>query len=328
MKLDHKDQVSEFQVQLQLFFEQLKQKYTSVNSLYSPIFYTLESGGKRFRPMLSYYGNKIAGGNGLAALGAAAAIELFHSFTLIHDDIMDNAPLRRGRTTVFKQFGLNSAVLSGDAMMIMAIQCFEGYEASVVKSLLSRFSSIALEVCEGQQMDMDFEQHEAVAVEAYIEMIRLKTSVLLGFALEAGAIIANATPEQQKALYNFGENIGIAFQIKDDWLDVFGQSDKVGKQHAGDILSSKKTLPYLETLTAIDSNKKAEFINLYHNSSEDKVEKVLSYYNKYNISKKIEIAMNKYYQLAVDAMLKTPNLEIETKTNLIALAKYLIKREE
>ena len=209
--------------------------------LYAPIGYALSSGGKRIRPRLVLMGCELFGGDVKAALPLATAIEVFHNFTLLHDDIMDNADTRRGRATVHKKWDANTAILSGDAMLIKAYEQLEGVAASKLPELLHLFSRTALEVCEGQQYDMDFEQSAQVSLSDYFNMIRLKTAVLLGAALKMGAIVANASAEDANHLYAFGINIGIAFQLRDDYLDVYGNEQNFGKKIGGDILCGKRT---------------------------------------------------------------------------------------
>ncbi|MCH5305429.1 MAG: polyprenyl synthetase family protein [Rikenella sp.] len=223
------------------------------HGLYDPIRYILEDGGKRIRPLLCLMGADLYSGAPLEALSAAVAIEVFHNFTLLHDDIMDNAALRRGRPTVHKKWNANSAILSGDAMLILAYRILQdgapGCGAGKLPELLRVFSRAAMEVCQGQQYDMDFETSERiVSQEAYIEMIRLKTSVLLAAALEMGAIVGGASDAERKALYDFGVRLGLAFQIQDDLLDTYGDAETFGKQIGGDIAAGKKTFLHIAAM--------------------------------------------------------------------------------
>ncbi|MFM7472839.1 MAG: polyprenyl synthetase family protein, partial [Crocinitomicaceae bacterium] len=214
----------------------------SPENLYDPLRYFFELEGKRLRPALTLMTAENFGGQGKDALHAAMAVEIFHNFSLIHDDIMDEAPFRRGKETVHTKWNNHIAILSGDVLFVKAYESLAKCEAKYLPVLLNLFNKTATEVCEGQQMDMDFESRESVSEEEYIEMIRLKTSVLLGCAIQFGGIVSDLDEKMQKALYDFGQYIGIAFQIKDDLLDLYGESEKVGKQIGGDVLSDKKTL--------------------------------------------------------------------------------------
>ena len=210
-------------------------------TLYDPISYIMQLGGKRLRPIMVLASTEAFGGDAKQALNACMGIEVFHNFTLMHDDIMDDAPLRRGKQTVHEKWGVNSGILSGDAMIIQAYQLLNTYQAPLSTQLMDLFNTTALEVCEGQQLDMEFEERSDVLIEEYLEMIRLKTSVLLAAALKMGAQIAGASDEVQENIYLFGQEIGLAFQLRDDYLDAFGDPATFGKQVGGDILSDKKT---------------------------------------------------------------------------------------
>ncbi|QAA82501.1 polyprenyl synthetase family protein [Aequorivita sp. H23M31] len=213
--------------------------------LYEPIQYILSLGGKRIRPALTLMVCEFFGTEFKKAIPAALAVELFHNFSLMHDDIMDQAPLRRGKTSVHEKWDVNTAILSGDAMLILAYRYFEDYEPRIFQELAKLFSETALQVCEGQQFDMDFETREDVQVVEYIQMIEQKTAVLLGAAMKMGAIVADASEEDKEIMYQFGKNLGIAFQLQDDYLDVFGNPETFGKQVGGDIIANKKTFLYL-----------------------------------------------------------------------------------
>ncbi len=209
--------------------------------LYEPIAYTLASGGKRLRPQLVLLGTELFGGKATEALPAALAIEVFHNFTLLHDDLMDKAPVRRGKPTVYKRWNDNTAILSGDQMMIEAYRLLAQLPDAVLPTVLRLFNRMATEICEGQQYDMEFETRNDVSLDEYMHMIRLKTSVLLATALQIGAYIAGATEAEQRALYDYGIHVGLAFQIQDDVLDVYGDPATFGKTVGGDILCNKKT---------------------------------------------------------------------------------------
>lgn len=258
----------------------LKQNVTKTEpkTLYEPMHYILNLGGKRIRPILVMLSCDIFGGDYKKSMYAALAVEIFHNFSLIHDDIMDKALLRRGKPTVHSKWNLNTGILSGDAMQILAYQYFEKYDANVFKELAIIFSKTALEVCEGQQYDLDFETTLSVSVEQYLEMIRLKTAVLLGGALQMGAVVARTSAENKEIIYNFGIDLGLAFQLQDDYLDTFGSTETFGKKIGGDILENKKTILFLKALKFANTSEKEELIALYSNtynvSEEEKISKV------------------------------------------------------
>ncbi|MFD1161668.1 polyprenyl synthetase family protein [Hwangdonia seohaensis] len=235
-------------------------------TLYNPIKYILNLGGKRLRPVLTLMTADIFSNDYKKALPAALSIEVFHNFSLVHDDIMDDAPLRRGQKTVHEKWDVNTGILSGDAMLIMAYQLFENYEANIFQALAKLFSKTALEVCEGQQYDIDFETKNDVTVAAYLKMIEYKTAVLVGAAMKMGAIVANASAEDQNNIYEFGKNLGIAFQLQDDYLDAFGNPETFGKQVGGDIIENKKTYLYIKALEFSNETQRAELQKLFSNN--------------------------------------------------------------
>ncbi|MBE7629847.1 polyprenyl synthetase family protein [Tenacibaculum piscium] len=247
-------------------------------NLYEPIDYILQIGGKRIRPMLTLMASDIFSGDYKKAMPAALAVEVFHNFTLVHDDIMDDAPLRRGHKTVHEKWDINTGILSGDAMLILAYQYFENYEPIVFQKLAKLFSKTALEVCDGQQLDVDFETRNDVTIAEYIKMITLKTSVLVAAALKMGAIVADASEEQAQHLYNYGLNLGIAFQLQDDYLDTYGNPENFGKQVGGDIMENKKTFLYLKALEVSNTSDKEKLLQFYSkkqkNNTENNIEKV------------------------------------------------------
>jgi geranylgeranyl diphosphate synthase type II len=243
-------------------------------NLYKPIEYILELGGKRLRPILVLMGADAFGGDYQEAMNGAAAVEVFHNFTLLHDDIMDDAPLRRSKATVHEKWDVNTAILSGDAMLILSYQLLETYEGNSYKSLMKLFNQTALEVCEGQQYDMDFETRTNVTVDEYINMIRLKTSVLVAAALKMGAIIAGTDEEEAQKIYDFGLNLGLAFQLQDDFLDVYGDPMTFGKQVGGDIIENKKTYLYIQALKLASLEEKEELENLFSLNLEDNTDKI------------------------------------------------------
>lgn len=252
--------------------------------LYEPIRYILSLGAKRMRPQLLLMGCDLFGGNTDAALKPALGIEFFHNFTLMHDDIMDNAPLRRSKETVHKKWNSNIAILSGDAMFVQSFQLMMQVEDSLIKEVLDLFSKTAIEVCEGQQLDMDFE-NQLVSIADYLHMIELKTAVLLAASLKIGALIAYAKNDDADHLYSFGRNIGIGFQLQDDYLDVYGDDTKFGKQVGGDILSNKKTFLLLKAMELADAGtlKKLEDLLYHEKDAEKKVSGVTTIYNQLGV---------------------------------------------
>lgn len=272
-------------------------------NLYEPIHYILQLGGKRLRPVLTLLTCELFGGDVKKAFDAALAVEVFHNFTLIHDDIMDSAPIRRGKQTVHVKWDENTGILSGDAMMILAYQCIETYEPVIFKKLMVLFSKTALEVCEGQQLDMDFETRDDVTIPEYLTMITNKTSVLVAAAMKMGTIIAGVEKSEADKIYNFGLNLGLAFQLQDDYLDTFGDQSTFGKQIGGDILENKKTFLYLKALEVCNIEDKESLLKHYSNltDSENKVTAVTKLFKSNNISeitiKEIEVYSNKAFEV-------------------------------
>ncbi len=289
-------------------------------NLYEPMYYILQLGGKRLRPILTILTCDLFNGNAKEAYDAALAIEIFHNFTLIHDDIMDSAPIRRGKETVHHKWDLNTGILSGDAMMILALQCFESYEPVVFKKLVQLFNKTGLEVCEGQQLDIDFETRNDVSIDEYIKMITYKTSVLVAAAMKMGAIIANATEKDTESIYKFGLNLGIAFQLQDDYLDTFGNSESFGKQIGGDIIENKKTFLYLKCLQVSNSVDKESLLGLYNSNkvTNTKVAEVTELFKKNEIA---EITINEIAVYTNKAFEILNNLEI-TKEKKIMLKNF------
>lgn len=242
--------------------------------LYEPVQYILSLGGKRLRPVLTLLTCEFFSGEYQKAIDAALAVELFHNFSLIHDDIMDQAPLRRGVETVHTKWDVNTGILSGDAMLILAYQYFENYPPEQFLELAKLFSKTALEVCEGQQYDIDFETRNEVTLSEYLRMIEYKTAVLVAAAMKMGAIVAEASRESKEAIYEFGRNLGIAFQLQDDYLDVFGSPDTFGKQLGGDIIANKKTILYLTALENAGPKEVEELKHWYSICPKDPAQKV------------------------------------------------------
>ncbi|WP_314277255.1 polyprenyl synthetase family protein [Capnocytophaga sputigena] len=241
-------------------------------NLYEPMRYILQLGGKRLRPILTLIATDLFDADYHKALNAAMAIEMFHNFSLVHDDIMDKASLRRGETTVHKKWNTNIAILSGDAMLVKAYQLLDDYPSDVFSLLTKILSRTALKVCEGQQWDMDFETQTEVSIPDYLQMIRYKTAVLIGAALQMGVIIANASPENQMPIYTFGEELGLAFQLQDDYLDAFGD-ESFGKRIGGDIIENKKTILYLTALKLADEQQRKTLLQHYA-TTEDSQQKI------------------------------------------------------
>lgn len=247
--------------------------------LYKPVQYILSLGGKRMRPVLTLMAADIFGADCKEALPAAVAVEMFHNFSLVHDDIMDDAPLRRGNQTVHEKWNLNTAILSGDAMLILAYQFFEEYEPVIFRSLAKLFSKTALEVCEGQQWDVDFEERNDVTEPEYLKMIEYKTAVLVGAAMKMGGIVAKTSEENCNLIYDFGLNLGIAFQLQDDYLDAFGDPATFGKQIGGDIIENKKTYLYLKALAQANEFEKQNLLQWFSVQPEDHSDKVVAVKN-------------------------------------------------
>ncbi len=297
--------------------------------LYAPVKYILDLGGKRMRPILTLIGTDLFGGKLEDSYKSALGIEVFHNFTLLHDDIMDKAPLRRGRDTVHEKWSVNAAILSGDVMFVQAFTLVTSCKDEYLRAVIDIFNVTAIEVCEGQQLDMEFETRDDVTLDEYLEMIRLKTSVLVGCALELGAVLANASKKDSRALYYFGMNLGMAFQIKDDILDVFGDASLVGKQVGGDILSNKKTyllLKAIEDADDVQSNELRHWINNGHNNPQEKVKAVTSIFEDLNIKEKADQLMNDYYFKSIDA-LNSINISDENKNYLRGFAEALMNRQ-
>lgn len=265
--------IEQYRSQFLAHMEQ-KVKIKEPVNLYKPISYILNLGGKRLRPVLTLMTTDIFGGDYKKALDAALAVEVFHNFSLVHDDIMDEAPLRRGKQTLHKKWDLNTGILSGDAMLIYSYQLLESYPAMTFKKLLQVFSQTALEVCEGQQYDVDFENREDVTIPEYLIMIQNKTAVLVAAAMKMGAIIAEKPDDLQDLIYDFGKNLGIAFQLQDDYLDAFGDPESFGKQVGGDIIENKKTYLYLKALEMGTPKQAQELEHLYSIKPKDAKDKI------------------------------------------------------
>ena len=307
----------------QMFTDHIE-KYTISavpENLYAPVNYILSLEGKRIRPILTLISADIFSGSPKKALNAALAGEVFHNFSLVHDDIMDSADLRRGNTTVHKKWDNSTAILSGDVMLILAYQIFENYEPNIFVPMATLFSKTAIKVCEGQQLDIDFEKKQEISFDEYLLMITYKTAELIGVAMKMGAIIANATTADQEKIYEFGKNLGIAFQLQDDYLDCFGNENDFGKKIGGDIIGKKKTFLYIKTLELLSGNEKSNFISLYnspYDNSKDKIALVKDMYNKCNIENEVTAEIQKYTDSAFQILesLKLPKEKNEFLKNI------------
>jgi geranylgeranyl diphosphate synthase type II len=297
------------------------------STLYDPLSYFLGLGGKRIRPVLCLMGNELFDEIHPDAYPMAAAVELFHNFTLIHDDIMDKAPLRRGKPTLHTLHGEPTALLGGDVMLVMAYEYLDRIDGSHLKGILHLFNRTAMEVCEGQQLDMDFESMQQVGMDQYIHMIGLKTSVLLAASLRMGSIIGGASEGNQHHMYEFGRNLGIAFQIQDDYLDAFGDPEKFGKQVGGDIKSNKKTFLLIRALESSAPAELSELKACLASDTEDKVERVLEVYRKAGVDKWAGELKLQYLEKAA-RHLEEIAVVSGRKAMLVELMDFLVSRDK
>ncbi len=293
--------------------------------LYDAAQHILEGGGKRLRPVMVLMGSELFGEIPADAWPVATAIELFHNFTLIHDDIMDKAPLRRGRATVHTRFNEPSALLAGDVMLLQAYDSLNQATAQLVPGLISLLNKTGREVCEGQQLDMEFEQAVSVSSQAYLGMIERKTAVLLAAGLKMGAMTAGASSDAQGLLYDFGRKLGLAFQIQDDLLDAFGDPETFGKQPGGDILQNKKTFLLVESLETAPPDIKKQLTGLLSYTGPDKVEQVLELYRKCGVDEEAREVQERYTREA-ESLLDAIDVSSERKEPLMELAGTLLKR--
>lgn len=297
--------------------------------LYAPVEYVLSLGGKRIRPVLMLMAYNLYREDISSIYSPATGIEVYHNYTLLHDDLMDRADVRRGKPTVHKVWDDNTAILSGDAMLVLAYQYMAGSAPEHLKEVMDLFSLTALEICEGQQLDMEFEGRNDVAEDEYIEMIRLKTAVLLAASLKIGAILAGASAEDANHLYNFGVQIGVAFQLQDDLLDVYGDPEVFGKKIGGDILCNKKTYMLIKALARADGAQRTEldgWLGKEEYNPSEKISAVTELYNQLNIRGICESKMREYYTLAMES-LEAVNVAGEKKKELKSLMKLLMYRE-
>lgn len=320
-------ELSHYQDLISAYFTELHLNKEPKN-LYEPIEYILHLGGKRMRPILTLMATEVFDVDCKKALAAATAIEVFHNFSLVHDDIMDDAPLRRGNETVHEKWNVNTGILSGDAMLILAYQHFEEYEPKIFRELAKLFSKTALEVCEGQQYDVDFETREDVTIPEYLKMIEYKTAVLVGAAMKMGAIVAETSEENANLIYDFGLNLGIAFQLQDDYLDAFGDPETFGKQVGGDIIENKKTYLYLKAMEFSNADEKEQLTHLFSiqpSDNTDKIESVKSIFNQTKASEATQKAIQEYTFKAFETLEKM-NVSNDKKVMLKAFGENLMSR--
>lgn len=311
-----------------LEFLNAQQQEREPKNLYEPIRYILGLGGKKMRPVLTLMSAEIFDVDYVKALPAALAVEVFHNFSLVHDDIMDDAPLRRGNITVHEKWNINTGILSGDAMLILAYQYFEQYEPFIFRELAKLFSKTALEVCEGQQWDVDFETRTDVTIPEYLKMIEYKTAVLVAAAMKMGAIVAETSAENGDLIYDFGLNLGLAFQLQDDYLDAFGNPATFGKQIGGDIIENKKTYLYLKAIEFASAEEKAKLLQLFSVSLEEnatKIEEVKTIFNATGATKATQQAIQDYTLMAF-ATLDKMNISSEKKSMLRSFGENLMNR--
>lgn len=321
------DIISQYREQFVTYLK-AKARLGEPRNLYEPVQYILGLGGKRMRPILTLMTAEAFGGKAEDAMDAALAIEMFHNFSLVHDDIMDDAPLRRGKTTVHEKWDVNTGILSGDAMLILSYQFFESYPAEMYFELTKLFSKTSLEVCEGQQYDVDFETRDDVTIPEYLKMIEYKTSVLVAAAMKMGAIVANASQKDANAIYEFGRNLGIAFQLQDDYLDAFGDPETFGKQVGGDIMENKKTYLYLKSLKKASKDDQDGLLHLYSIKPEDSTAKVTAVKTIFKESGAVEEtkkAIKSFTQKAFDALAVT-ELPEKNKALLKQFGESLMER--
>lgn len=319
--------ISNYQEKISNHFELLALNKEPKN-LYEPIQYILSLGGKRLRPVLTLMATEVFDVDCAKALSAATAVEVFHNFSLIHDDIMDDAPLRRGNETVHEKWNINTGILSGDAMLILAYQFFEDYEPQIFQELAKLFSKTALEVCEGQQYDVDFETRDDVTIPEYLKMIEYKTAVLVGAAMKMGAIVAETSEENKNLIYDFGLNLGIAFQLQDDYLDAFGNPETFGKQVGGDIIENKKTYLYLKAIEFAQPEEKEQLLHLFSiqpNDNTDKINSVKDIFNQTGASEAMQKAIQDYTFSAFETLEKM-NISNDKKMILKAFGEKLMNR--
>ena len=319
-----KDHIKLFEDYIETFINDLNN-----NAVYEPIKYFLKLPSKRVRPLLTLISSSLYSGDIKNALPASLANEVFHNFTLVHDDIMDSSKIRRGNESVHIKWNVNQAILSGDAMQILAYKCLENYESKIQKKLIQIFNDTALKVCEGQQLDIEFEKEKDLKFSDYIQMIKYKTAVLLGSSLKMGGIVNNASETDLELLYDIGLNLGLAFQIQDDYLDLFGDEKLIGKKIGGDVIKRKKTVMY-HVYKDISSSEDSHFLDQIYddNKLEDltKVEKITSLYKDKEVNIKTRKLSQEYSSKAI-SLIEKLNIKNDNKTGLIDICNKLLSRD-
>ena len=319
-----KDHIKLFEDYIETFINDLND-----NAVYEPIKYFLKLPSKRVRPLLTLISSSLYSGDIQNALPASLANEVFHNFTLVHDDIMDSSKIRRGNESVHIKWNVNQAILSGDAMQILAYKCLENYESKIQKKLIQIFNDTALKICEGQQLDIEFEKEKDLKFSDYIQMIKYKTAVLLGSSLKMGGIVNNASESDLELLYDIGLNLGLAFQIQDDYLDLFGDEKLIGKKIGGDVIKRKKTVMY-HVYKDISSSEDSRFLDQIYddNKLEDltKVEKVTSLYKDKEVNIKTRKLSLEYSSKAI-SLIEKLNIKNDNKTGLIDICNKLLSRD-
>ncbi len=324
----NKNSLQSFSQLSSLFEDRFKKRHfpQEPKTLYDASQYLLTIGGKRIRPVMCLMANEMFEEIKDDAYEVASAVELFHNFTLIHDDIMDRAPLRRGMPTVHNKYGEATALLAGDVMLIAAYENLNKISKEHLHSILNLFNSTAKKVCEGQQLDMEFEKMDQVGFDDYVKMIGLKTSVLLAASLQMGAVLGGAGKGNQTHLYEFGKNLGIAFQVQDDYLDAFGNPEKFGKKQGGDIMANKKTFLWLQAMEAASTQQKKKLTELLSSDAPGKIEEVLEIYKSCNVDGWAKKLKQKYYDIALEHLEEIAVVSVRKKP-LQELAKYLMERD-
>ena len=319
-----KDHIKLFEDYIETFINDLND-----NAVYEPIKYFLKLPSKRVRPLLTLISSSLYSGDIQNALPASLANEVFHNFTLVHDDIMDSSKIRRGNESVHIKWNVNQAILSGDAMQILAYKCLENYESKIQKKLIQIFNDTALKICEGQQLDIEFEKEKDLKFSDYIQMIQYKTAVLLGSSLKMGGIVNNASETDLELLYDIGLNLGLAFQIQDDYLDLFGDEKLIGKKIGGDVIKRKKTVMY-HVYKDISSSEDSHFLDQIYddNKLEDitKVEKITSLYKDKEVNIKTRKLSQEYSSKAI-SLIEKLNIKNDNKTGLIDICNKLLSRD-
>ncbi len=321
--------LAEFEEQAEVFENWFRKNHfpERPEKLYMAAQHLLSLKGKRVRPVLCLMANELFTPVSEDAFYAAAAIEVFHNFTLVHDDIMDRAPIRRGSATVHELYGSSTAILAGDVMLVQAYQYLTKIDKELLPKVMANFNEAARMVCEGQQYDMDFESQEEVALGEYEHMIELKTSVLLAASLRIGSVIGGAGLHNQEILYSFGKNIGLAFQIQDDYLDAFGDQSKFGKKHGGDILANKKTFLHIRALNVLKGADKAAYLELMKQEGEQKIAPVLKLYKECGVDQWAKDLKQKYFDAAMENLEEVAVVS-SRKQPLIHLAEFLLERQK